>query len=102
MTVTVCLCNVCSLVNIMSLFVYSHDFEIFCVCETWLSDNIHDHEIIYIVKIDLLVVVLSFVSSYHSVTLPSPPDLEVVTVKLGLHHKFVTSMKNIFQKCRGM
>ena len=74
-------------------FVYCHDFEIFCVCETWLSDNIHDPEILP----DNLIlyrkgrpshgggVLIAVVRSYHSVALPSPPDLEVVTVKLDDH-----------------
>ena len=34
-------------------------------------------------------VLIAVVSSYHSVALPSPPDLEVVTVKLGLDHELV-------------
>ena len=77
-------------------FVYSHDFEILCVYETWLSDNIHDHEILpdnfILYRKDRPSrgggVLIAVVSSYHSVTLSSP-DLEVVTVKLGLDHELV-------------
>ena len=78
-------------------FVYSHDFEIFCVCETWLSDNIHDHEILpdnfILYRKDRPSrgggVLIAVTSSYHSVALLSPSDLEVVTVKLGLDHELV-------------
>jgi len=70
-------------------FVYSHDFEIFCVCETWLSDNIHDHEIL---PNNFILyhkdrpsrgggVLITVVSLYHSVALPS--------LKLGLDHELV-------------
>ena len=89
-----------SLVNKLSLFqsfVYSNDFEILCVCETWLSDNIYDHEIL---PVNFVLyrkdrpsrgggVLIAVANSYYSVVLPSPSDLEIVTVKVGIDHELI-------------
>ena len=42
----VCLFNVRSLFQKFQSFVYSSQFNIFCICETWLSDFVYDHEIL--------------------------------------------------------
>ena len=83
-------------------FVYSHDFEIFCVCETWLSDNIHDHEILpdnfILYRKDRPSrgggVLIAVTSSYHSVTLPSPSDLHLsFSLKLFCEFSYENSGK---------
>ena len=72
-------------------FVYSSQFNIFCICETWLSDFVYDHEILpsnySIYRKDRLSrgggVLVAVNNVFDSVCLPSPSDLEIITVKLG-------------------
>ena len=72
-------------------FVYSSEINIYCICETWLSDFVYDCEIILvnftIYRKDRpsrgggILVAVSNV--FHSVHLSSPVDLEIVTIQLG-------------------
>ena len=89
-----CLLNARSLVNKLSKFqsfVYTYNFCITCVTETWLSQSIYDGEILpsdYVLyRKDrpsrgggVLVAVKDFIPSF---SISSPPDLEIVSVKLG-------------------
>ena len=70
---------------------YSSQFNIFCICETWLSDFVYDHEILpcnySIYSKDRMSrgggVLVAVNNVFDSVCLPSPSDLEIITVKLG-------------------
>ena len=90
----VCLFNVRSLFQKLTSFqsfVYSSQFNIFCICETWLSDFVYDHEILpcnySIYHKDRMSrgggVLVAVNNVFDSVCLPSPSDLEIITVKLG-------------------
>lgn len=93
--------NCQSLTNKLSQFqsfVYSSDFTIFYLTETWLSGHVSDGEIFsndfVIYRNDrpsrgggVLIAVKSHVDSSR---LPSPPDIEVVSVKIGVDHDFVS------------
>ena len=92
--------NCRSLTNKLSQFqsfVYSSDFTIFCLTETWLSGHVSDGEIF---SNDFVIyrndrpsrgggVLIAVKSHVHSSRLPSPPDIEVVSVKIGVDHDFV-------------
>ena len=80
-------------------FVYASDFDIFCLTETWLSECIYDCEILLN---DFVLyhkdrpsrgggVLIAFKASICSSQLPSPPDIEVVSIKVGSVHEFVLS-----------
>ena len=86
--------NIRSLVNKLSRFqsfVYTFNFCIICITETWLSDYICDGEILpagYILyRKDRHSrgggVLIAVKESLFSCIIQSPPDLEIVTVKLG-------------------
>ena len=73
---------------------YSSDFTIFCLSETWLSDHVSDGEIL---SNDFVIyrndrpsrgggVLIAVKSCVHSSCLPSPLDLEVVSVRIGSDH----------------
>ena len=72
-------------------FVYSSEYSIYYICETWLSDFVYDHEILpanfTVYRKDrpsrgggILVAVSNVFDSVH---LSSPADLEIVTIQLG-------------------
>ena len=90
----------CSIVNKLSnfqSFVYASKFNVFCITETWLSDSIYDGEILpydyTLYRKDRLslggVVLVAVNCSIPSLLLPSPPDLEVASVKLGLNKEMI-------------
>ena len=97
---SVCVLNCRSLINKLSLFqsfVYFSDFTFICLTETWLSDHISDDEILpngfVLYHKDrpkrgggVLIAVKSCVPSS---SVPSPPDLEVISVEVGIKHDFV-------------
>ena len=76
---------------------YSNSFDIICVCETWLSDFVYDHEVLptnYVIyRKDRPSrgggVLIAVSNSLHSVCLSSPLDLEIVTVKLGVDRNLI-------------
>ena len=80
-------------------FVFTSDFNVFCITETWLSNNIPDGEIL---PSDYVLyrkdrpsrgggVLIAIKESMCSTYIPSPPDLEVVSVKIGLSDELVIS-----------
>ena len=70
---------------------YSSDFKIFCICESWLLDSVYDQEILpsnYIIyRKDRPSrgggVLVAVNNVFESMCLPSPSDLETVTIKIG-------------------
>ena len=73
-------------------------YNIYCVTETWLSDFIFDHEILpcgySLYHKDrssrgggVLIAVSDLISSS---LIPSPPDLEVITVNVFCHNGPIT------------
>ena len=75
---------------------YSSDFTFICLTETWLSENVSDGEILpngcVLYRKDrptqsggVLIAVKSAVSS----SLPSPTDIEVIFVEVGINHDLV-------------
>ena len=70
---------------------YSSDFNIFCICESWLLDSVYDQEILpsnYIIyRKDRPSrgggVLVAVNNVFESMCLPSPSDLETVTIKIG-------------------
>ena len=71
--------------------VYSKNYPIYCITETWLNDSIFDYEILptnyTIFRKDrrsrsggVLVAIVSSLSCYE---VASPPDLEDISVKIG-------------------
>ena len=89
-----CLLNARSLVNKLSKFqsfVYTYNFCITCVTETWLSQLIFNGEIL---PSDYILyrkdrpsrgggVLIAVKDSIPSFSVSSPPDLEIVSVRLG-------------------
>ena len=80
-------------------FVYASDFDIFCLTETWLTECIYDHEIL---PNDFVLyrkdrpsrgggVLIAIKASICSSQLPSPPDIEVISIKVGSVQEFVLS-----------
>ena len=70
---------------------YSSEFNIYCICETWLSDFVYDCEII---PVNFTIyrkdrpsrgggILVAVSNVFHSVHLSSPVDLEIVTIQLG-------------------
>ena len=96
----ICCFNARSLVNKLSKFqsfVYASKFNVFCVTETWLSNYIYDCEIL---PTDFVLyrkdrpsrgggVLIAVKSSFHSSLIPSPSDVEVISVKLGSDQDFI-------------
>ena len=89
-----------SIVNKLSnfqSFVYASKFNVFCITETWLSDSIYDGEILSydytLYRKDRLSrgggVLVAVNCSIPSSLLPSPPDLEVASVKCGLNTELI-------------
>ena len=76
---------------------YASDCNVFCITETWLSDKISDGEILpssfVLYRCDRPSrgggVLIAVHKSLPSTLIPSPSDLEVVVVKLGLDNDFV-------------
>ena len=92
--------NARSLVNKLSKFqslVYASDCNVFCITETWLSDQISDGEILpsnfVLYRKDRPSrgggVLIAVQESMYSTLISSPRDLEVVSVRLGLDNHFV-------------
>ena len=92
-SISVCLFNSRSLVHKLSKFqsfVYSNPFDIYCITETWLSDVIFDNEILAlgynIFRKDRGSrgggVLLAVADSISTQLLPSPPNLEVLSIKI--------------------
>ena len=70
---------------------YSSEFYIYCICETWLSDFVYDHEIL---PINFTIyrkdrpsrgggIFVAVSNVFDSVHLSSPADLEIVTIQFG-------------------
>ena len=89
-----CTLNICSIVNkinIFQSFVYSRFPDIIGVTETWLSDKISDNEILphnySIIRKDRqsrgggVMFAVKHSKSYQ--VLPSPPELELLTISIG-------------------
>ena len=90
----------CSIVNKLSIFpsfVYASKFNVFCITKTWLSESIYDGEILpydyTLYRKDRLSrgggVLVAVNCSIPTSLLPSPPDLEVTSVKLGLNKELI-------------
>ena len=70
---------------------YSFNPSIVCVTETWLSDSIYDSEILSVSYVLYRKdrpsrgggVLIAISDSLFSCLIPSPPDLEIVSVKIG-------------------
>ena len=64
---------------------YSSEFNIYCICETWLSNFVYDHKILPVNFTiyrksrggGILVAVSNVFDSLH---FSSPADLEIVTI----------------------
>ena len=93
-----CLLNTRSVANKLSKFqgfVYSSDFSIVCITETWLNSDIFDNEIlpsgysIYRKDRDSRGggVLLAIKDSISSSRLPSPSDIETVTLQFLFLHR---------------
>ena len=78
---------------------YSSDFTFICLTETWLSDHVSDGEIL---SNDFILygkdrptggggVLIVVKSSVPSSSVPSPPDIEVISVEIGTNHDSVLS-----------
>ena len=71
---------------------YTSNFNAFCITKTWLSDYISNGEILpsdfVLYCKDMLSrgggVLIAVNDSMHSSIIPSPIDLEVVSIKLGM------------------
>ena len=71
-------------------FVYSNPFEIYCITETWLSNFVYDNEIIpskfNIYRKDRKSrgggVLVAINESLQSSIIPSPDDLEIISVSI--------------------
>ena len=78
---------------------YTHDFCILCLTETWLSDYVSDGEILpygYVIyRKDRFSrgggVLVAIKESLYSCIISSPSDLEIVTVKIGQRNDSVIS-----------
>ena len=101
LTVFLCCHNLRSLVNKLSLFqsyVYSTPFNVYCITETWLKDDIYDNEILpaeyTLYRKDrssrgggVLIAVNNIISSN---LISSPSDLELVAINLNLKNDSIT------------
>ena len=75
-------------------FVYSSNFSILCVTETWLCDFVSDGEILPVNYVLYRKdrpsrgggVLVATRQSVISSIIPSPSDLEIVSIKIGLHN----------------
>ena len=78
-------------------FVYASEVNVFCVTETWLLNCIYD---CVILPFDFVLyrkdrpsrgggVLIAIKSSFHSSLILSPPDVEVISVKLGSYQDFI-------------
>ena len=73
---------------------YSSDFTIICLTETWLADHVSDGEILpngfVLYRKDRTKcgggVFIAVKSCVPSSLVPSPPDLEVISVEVGTKH----------------
>ena len=89
-----------SIVNELSSFqtmIYSHDFDIVAITETWLSNNIFDNEILpanyTIYRNDRGSrgggVLLAVHDNIVSKVLPSPTNIEMLTVEVELSQTLI-------------
>ena len=96
-----CYLNSRSLVNKLSNFqsyVYSTPYNIYCITETWLSDSIFDCEILpcgyTLYRKDRASrgggVLIAVHDSLSSTLVPSPPELEVITINLNFQNDPIT------------
>ena len=80
--------------------IYSHDYDIIAITETWLSNNIFDNEIL---PINYTIyrndrgsrgggVLFAVRDSIISKVLPSPTNVEMLTVEVEVLQKFVMSV----------
>ena len=89
-----CLLNVRSKLSQFQSFVYASTFNVFCIPETWLPDYISDCEIL---PSDFVLylssrgggVLITIKQSLYCSLIPSPSDIEVVSIKLGLTKEIV-------------
>jgi len=92
--------NIRSIVNKLSSFqtlIYSHDFDFIAITETWLSDNIFDNEILptnyTIYRNDRGSrgggVLLAVRDNIASKVLPSPTNIEMLTVEVELSQTLI-------------
>ena len=96
--ITCCYLNIRSIVNKLSLFqsyVYSSDFDVICLTETWLSESVFDQEILptnyNIYRKDrpsrgggVLIATKSTIPVSVISSDPSNNSLEILTVRLNL------------------
>ena len=102
---TCCYLNSRSLVNKLTIFqsyVYSSDFDVICLTETWLTESIFDQEILpnnyNIYRKDrttrggvvLIAIKNTIATSVLNSNLPNN-ELEITTVKLNLHKPIIIS-----------
>lgn len=94
--------NIRSIVNKLSSFqtlIYSHDYDIIAITETWLSKNIFDNEIL---PINYTIycndrgsrgggVLFAVRDNIISKVLTSPTNIEMITVEVEVLQKFVIS-----------
>jgi exonuclease III len=91
--VHICLYNIRSIVNKLSnfqSFVYTSDFNVFCISESWLSSSIYDHEVLHsdyvLYRNDRLSrgggVFIAVHSSIPSSPVCTPTDCEIVSIRL--------------------
>ena len=67
---------------------YSSEFNIYCICETWLSNFVYDHKILpvnfTICRKDRLSrgggILVAVSNVFDSLHFSSPADLEIVTI----------------------
>ena len=89
---------------------YTSKFNVFCITETWLSDYISDGEIL---PSDFVLyrkdrpshgggVLIAVNDSMHSSIIPSPIDLEVVSIKLGMTDFLVICCVYVPPACNDM
>ena len=78
-------------------FAYTSPHKIFAITETWLTDCVYDNEILpsgfNIHRKDRSSrgggVLVALNNSIGSVVIPSPPDLELIAVKITFHHPLI-------------
>ena len=84
-------------IHLFQSFVYSSDFTFICLTETWLSENVSDGEILpngfVFYRKDRPTrgggVLIAVKSAVPSSSLPSPTDIEVISVEVGINHDLV-------------
>jgi len=88
-----CLLNASSLVNKLTkfqAFVYSSNYSILCITETWLSSDICDNEILRNDRDSRGGgVLIAIRDSITSSIIPSPSNIEVISVLISMQTSFI-------------